>query len=1747
MSPGPEIWLGQQDRHPVAMRRRTTLVAPVPNPVVKFYRGDSWFQPSEALGNVEVPAIAAVDKKVLGWLSKHGDLPESAVVLTVRVLDPKVTQGTLEIETPKGAKTFTMTRGTAGWECPQRFVLMYGEDGDLQGAAFKGIELLDVTKSGDIPFEQLIKFRVQGFERELGVVDFLIKDADGKFRTARYGVFKGRKPTFKLVAPKIGPNFLEVFLDDADDDTEDEIEITKLVKAEGAVTAKSDFAEAVKRDSPDIQLEMGEHQPRRRIFDASEDLSEVATFMLGENRVRIEDARNGLVYFQGNFLLYAEDKETIPLGRAVEEVEHILDGDRHLVAKGVLSMELDSGLKDYDFSRYLYGLRLRPRGFLREAGYFQAGTHTKMEGAELGRLIERIRSFSDSGLVSVGFDVRIVPDAIPSMALERLPGAFRDVSAPEFNLAAGTFANAQPHFHHHFAIHTFPAHRLIDKIRFPDLDPPVFTLVGGNFDLDKTFVLPTAKDEVQRIVAARRDHADRKLAIFGHTDATGSDTYNNELSKRRGRTSFALLTKDVAEWMTRLDGSTLSNERPWGTREVQHMLTVTGQYTATVDGIKGDKTKKAIKDFQSSKGLPDTGNDDTATRRELAGAYMDAMTGGALAAGDFFPDTAGGPAVFGCGEAFPLVTTEAANPQNRRVVIVLRRTPIDPVDTSLVGPAVPFADWLAQEAVDDAPQPDFVVGCCDTGFGLNDDFRGDHLNEPNRIMIKGRRLHRPTDVNSAAAVNTIIFDDGDLRSITDVANYHGTGVMTSMAADGVGNDVGASERTAAQAVLGTGKDVRFRPLRGGGDFASGLRSYEVLTADPDIKICSSSFLQQNAQGLSAGLLAQIRTRIKNLIDGGRIYFIAAANSNPVAASLNAQRDVFRTEGGQFAPQRTQTRASFTGANAFQGKLCVVGATNHVTRAGEPELPASFTYLGAEVSIACPGTDIRVVSPQVPPAGGALLAGEQTVNGVRIRAINGTSFSTPMTAGIAGEMLLVNPALKQAANIGRTIELLEATADDIPSLAAAPTAPVNEQGIFLPGQPNADPQLTAADLAGFRRVHFWKAILAAVNDGIPAEAKLANGNAATTLFTQLTTRDHAATVFYGFEIRINLLGARVWLKRADGTQVQLTDTGGALPNGTTTGSAWRLTQDFRAPATHPNAGMRGFTIPPLPIGAANRFMCQFSIKREELDSFTELRLYVPEIDPVTPLANDPPPLLALPIAQIGRMRDPKAITAAERTGDIALDQIATHVEEFGSFVFHVNVVPQPVAAFQFVHLKALAVGEEAFVRIFAVDKFGNMKTDFNGPVNVFHNGTAGAAGPPPAGVFINGAPSTAAVPIALANGVARFAVINHSAETFRFTASDGASHTERAPADIKVAVPGPLGSFRVDILRDDGAEPGPNPPRVDDKLNVGVTPLDAEGRTKADYRGTIELKVIEGTEGYDASPGDKPAKGGVQVADAIMDPFDAARLRHTFVAGDNGHFRFPVFNYTAGPLQLEVRDGEASGQSRKIETRGSSLDHFELEVPTSATLGSPITLVVTCKDVFENVITDIDDRVKVSVVTGTAGAVAADGTKSGVHIGETSTAADDFHEMEPSDRGVCRFKVTPYTAETIQLRVAVDGGIQTDTPMIAVAGAGALASLGLEVNAAQMSGVRFRVKVKALDASSRAITTFAGTVTAALAAGTAFAAAGPTGVQIHTASHTYVAADNGEFQFDLTGFTVETVQLRFTSSGITATTPNISVQ
>src|SRR6185436_15929361 len=140
-----------------------------------------------------------------------------------------------------------------------------------------------------------------------------------------------------------------------------------------------------------------------------------------------------------------------------------------------------------------------------------------------------------------------------------------------------------------------------------------------------------------------------------------------------------------------------------------------------------------------------------------------------------------------------------------------------------------------------------------------------------------------------------------------------------------------------------------------------------------------------------------------------------------------------------------------------------------------------------------------------------------------------------------------------------------------------------------------------------------------------------------------------------------------------------------------------------------------------------------------------------------------------LSQITRMRDPGAITAAERAGNKVLDQIAAHIQEFDDFVFHWTIQPDAaVAAFAFVHAEGANVGEDMTVILFALDKHGNVKTDFNGPVAVSHTGTNGSVGGGgvKTGVFINGGAAGASTNIALINGSMAFTLADFKVENFK---------------------------------------------------------------------------------------------------------------------------------------------------------------------------------------------------------------------------------------------------------------------------------------------------------------------------------------------------------------------------------------------
>jgi len=53
------------------------------------------------------------------------------------------------------------------------------------------------------------------------------------------------------------------------------------------------------------------------------------------------------------------------------------------------------------------------------------------------------------------------------------------------------------------------------------------------FDFDKADILPKAQDALKQAAGIIRDKAKGTVRVEGHTDANGSDAYNQKLSERR--------------------------------------------------------------------------------------------------------------------------------------------------------------------------------------------------------------------------------------------------------------------------------------------------------------------------------------------------------------------------------------------------------------------------------------------------------------------------------------------------------------------------------------------------------------------------------------------------------------------------------------------------------------------------------------------------------------------------------------------------------------------------------------------------------------------------------------------------------------------------------------------------------------------------------------------------------------------------------------------------------------------------------------------------------------------------------------------------------------------------------------------------------------------------------------------------------------------------------------------------------------
>lgn len=211
------------------------------------------------------------------------------------------------------------------------------------------------------------------------------------------------------------------------------------------------------------------------------------------------------------------------------------------------------------------------------------------------------------------------------------------------------------------------------------------------FQFDSSFVMPDAGRILAQLPALREERRNAAglppISLFGHADPTGDDEYNKQLSGRRARAVFGLLTRDVATWEA-LFSSPFGGDN-WQAKDVMGIM---GAHLGAKASGMG--------------------------RQQLISAYMAAICPFQLQKGDFLAggaDAKGKGDFQGCSEFNPLVILSQSelqkftkpqrdheNQPNRRVVIFLFRP----------GSKVSAADWPC-------PRFDEVSAGCRKRFFVN--------------------------------------------------------------------------------------------------------------------------------------------------------------------------------------------------------------------------------------------------------------------------------------------------------------------------------------------------------------------------------------------------------------------------------------------------------------------------------------------------------------------------------------------------------------------------------------------------------------------------------------------------------------------------------------------------------------------------------------------------------------------------------------------------------------------------------------------------------------------------------------------------------------------------------------------------------------------------------------------------------------------------------------------------------------------
>jgi hypothetical protein len=165
-----------------------------------------------------------------------------------------------------------------------------------------------------------------------------------------------------------------------------------------------------------------------------------------------------------------------------------------------------------------------------------------------------------------------------------------------------------------------------NTIRAPLVTIGCANLPDTHFDFDSSVPASPSREGFRKFGALVRRHPGAPVALFGHADPDGDETYNKHLSERRARAIKAVLRRDVAEWESLYQHRGGATGDVWGLRSVQLMLTALGDYTGELDGLNGPVTRAAIEAFQAAHATEHPGTpamNTPAMRKVLFKNYMD--------------------------------------------------------------------------------------------------------------------------------------------------------------------------------------------------------------------------------------------------------------------------------------------------------------------------------------------------------------------------------------------------------------------------------------------------------------------------------------------------------------------------------------------------------------------------------------------------------------------------------------------------------------------------------------------------------------------------------------------------------------------------------------------------------------------------------------------------------------------------------------------------------------------------------------------------------------------------------------------------------------------------------------------------------------------------------------------------------------------------------------------------------------------